>query len=342
MTRLATLSPIDPSIVRPLNPVVEMQPGQRQIVSVSVESVAGFRDLLTKVWDVQDEDSLAAAFKILAERVHPLALGDVVRVREQIERLARKLLSYHRKDAHSVNNVVTTLTKGLGTHDYLISRSEARELLGDQVAHDDDESEGLIWQLYGDFATEMLLGKTFDAGWELHAAKAAAQADLAQAMAQLSEAQQVAHDAQDRATQATQVAEVAREQARQLAQETEAAKNTSAEYVKQKGLALAAAEQRAAECDKIAQIAGVQAEADRQAAAHAQAVSQSLATKMQTLSARVVLPLAIVESQFGSHSCQREVEVSEQQIPMQIPGAGITTNKAIRQEVVRAGWVFAP
>jgi hypothetical protein len=81
MTRRATLSPIDPSITLALNPVVELQPGQHQLVPVSVESVEGFRDLQTKIWDVQDEDSLASAFKILAERVHPLALGDVARDR---------------------------------------------------------------------------------------------------------------------------------------------------------------------------------------------------------------------------------------------------------------------
>ena len=84
MTRLATLSPIDPSITGPLNPVVEIQPGQRQVVPVSVESVAGFRDLLTKVWDVGDQNSLASAFKILAERVHPLALGDVQRAASRL------------------------------------------------------------------------------------------------------------------------------------------------------------------------------------------------------------------------------------------------------------------
>ena len=60
MTRLATLSPIDPSVTGPLNPAVQVQPGQANH-TVSVESVAGFRDLLTKVWEVRSEDALAAA-----------------------------------------------------------------------------------------------------------------------------------------------------------------------------------------------------------------------------------------------------------------------------------------
>src|SRR5438552_7878037 len=46
MTRVATLTPIDPSVQGPLNPVVEVIPGQRQLLPVSVESVAGYRSLI--------------------------------------------------------------------------------------------------------------------------------------------------------------------------------------------------------------------------------------------------------------------------------------------------------
>ena len=121
-----------------------------------------------------------AAFKVLAERVHPLALGDVARSREQIELLARKLLATHRQDKHSIDKIVSTLTKELGSHDYLISRNEARELLGDSVAPEDSELENLIWELYQDFSNEMSLGRIFDPPRELHAVKAGAQAQAAQ------------------------------------------------------------------------------------------------------------------------------------------------------------------
>ena len=335
MTRLATLSPIDPSITGPLNPVVEIQPGQRQLVPVSVESVAGFRDLLTKVWDVKDETSLASAFKILAECVHPLALGDVARVREQIERLARKLLSNHREDAHSINSIVTTLTKGLGTHDYLISRTEARELLGTQIASDDGETEKLIWQLYQDFATEMSLGKPFDPGRELHAVKAAGESQLAQSAAQLVQTQQLAQATQVQAAQAAQVAQVAQAEAAQAAQ------NGPPEQAEQAAQAAEAAQYRAAQAQGVAQATAAQAIAAQQAAAQAQATHQAQTVQLQNISARVVLPLAIVESQVGSHVCEREVVVSEQQVPMQIPGGPfIGQNKVMCQEVVRAEWVF--
>jgi len=67
------------------------------------------------------------------------------------------------------------LTRELGSHDYLIFRNEARDLLGEQVAKDDPALERLVWQLYQDFADDMELGQLYDPGIALHAAKAANQ-----------------------------------------------------------------------------------------------------------------------------------------------------------------------
>ena len=89
MSAAGTLSPIDPSITTLLNPVAEgPMPGQKQLLPVSVESVAGFKSLLQEEWGIKGEEALTQVYKLLAERVHPLALGDVYRSRQQIERLA--------------------------------------------------------------------------------------------------------------------------------------------------------------------------------------------------------------------------------------------------------------
>lgn len=172
MARAATLTPIDPSVNSPLNPVVEVIPGQRQSLPVSVESVAGFRTLVKEDWRLNDE-ATGVAFRILAERINPLALGDVYRSRQQIERLARTLLNSHRKDERNIQVIVEKLTRGFGSHDYLISRTEARELLGSQIAESDPKMEELIWTLYRDFSNDMKLGTVFDAGIILHTATSA-------------------------------------------------------------------------------------------------------------------------------------------------------------------------
>jgi hypothetical protein len=91
MTRLATLSAIDPSILGQLNPMVEVAsgpgvPSQRVPVPVGVESVAGFKKLACDEWRL-DEEGKALAFRLLTEKVNPLLLGDVQRSKEQIVRL---------------------------------------------------------------------------------------------------------------------------------------------------------------------------------------------------------------------------------------------------------------
>lgn len=173
MTRGAMLSPIDPSVGGPLNPAVELLPGQRQLVNLSVESVAGYLDLVREEWGLRGEEALSAAFRHLVERINPIALGNVFRARQQIERLAHTLLTQHRHDDRAIEQIIDTLTKQLGSHDYLISRGEARTLLGDQVQGDDPTLESLIGDLYQDFADEMRLGVVYDPNLELHAAAAA-------------------------------------------------------------------------------------------------------------------------------------------------------------------------
>jgi hypothetical protein len=172
MTKAATLTPIDPSVQGPLNPAVELVPGTRQSLPVSVESVAGYRSLIKEDWKLGGEGT-AVAFKILAEKINPLALGDVYRSRQQIGNLARTLLGYHRQDKKNIQIIVRQLTGGLGSHDYLISRREARKLLTSQVGQDAPDLERLIWELYLDFKNEMKLGQIFDLGMVVNAWTAA-------------------------------------------------------------------------------------------------------------------------------------------------------------------------
>jgi len=162
MTKGATLSPIDPSITRPLNPAVQLNPTQNpQLIPLSVESVAGFQSLAYEEWKISGKRELTKIFLSLAEKVHPLALGDVYRVRQQIELLASQLLKQHRCDKKNIIKIVNKLSKELGSHDYLIYRKEAIEILGKQITID-PKTEELVWNLFLDFKAEMDLGNIFD------------------------------------------------------------------------------------------------------------------------------------------------------------------------------------
>jgi hypothetical protein len=164
MTRLATLSAIDPSIQGPWNPeaTVQIQPGQKT-APVGVESVAGFKKLVNDEWHL-DEAGVSRAFSLLAEKVNPVLLGDLQRSKEQIVRLATSLMKLHMKpaDTERIKVAVDTLATGLGSHDYLIGATEARDDVKLQVAKQNIELEDLIIRLYEDFAEEMELGTPFN------------------------------------------------------------------------------------------------------------------------------------------------------------------------------------
>jgi hypothetical protein len=178
MTKLATLSSIDPSIVGPNNPIADLMPGmpgmpagipgQKVSVPVAVESVAGFKKLVREEWRL-DEDGTAAAFHQLAEKVNPLLLGDLQRSKEQIVRLATTLMKLHATpgEADRIASVVETLASGLRSHDYLIGAAEARDEIKLHVVKEDPVLEDLILRLYEDFAEEMELGIPLDLGLEL-------------------------------------------------------------------------------------------------------------------------------------------------------------------------------
>jgi hypothetical protein len=171
MTKVGTLSSIDPSITGPLNPMVSPAPGQAIPVPVGVESVSGFLSTAMNDWKL-NADGMGVAFRLLAERVNPLLLGDLYRSRTQIIELATRLMEQHRTDKTAIKAIVDTLATKLGSHDYMIGAKEARELLkGEptQVVPENADLEKLLWDLYVDFAAEMELGGTFNPSVEMQA-----------------------------------------------------------------------------------------------------------------------------------------------------------------------------
>lgn len=148
------LSPIDPSITTPHGPSIQHE-GQVQFIPVSVEDVANYFALARSEAKVSEE-KMNEVFSRLSERVNPLALGAVYRAREQIGMLAKKLLKRHLNDENRIEKIVNSLTRQLLSHDYVIGRSEAKEL-GLPIEDPSEEMSGLMWQLYQDFAEELKL-----------------------------------------------------------------------------------------------------------------------------------------------------------------------------------------
>lgn len=160
MGRNGQLSPIDPSVASPFNPLAPGAPGQPgsvMLLPVSVEDMAGFLDLAKNEVGLRSDESMVEVLKILAEKVHPLALGAVHRAREQNRELARRLLKRHIDDQARVNLIVDKLTKELPTHSYLIGRNEAKNDIQLHVTDVKDEVDNLVWNLYKEYESWLRL-----------------------------------------------------------------------------------------------------------------------------------------------------------------------------------------
>lgn len=156
MTKQATLGPIDPSVNGPYNP----REGQSGLsLPVSVEDVAGFFSLARK--EVGGQADLAMFFQQLATQVHPLALGNVSRARDQIKMLASKLLERHMKDGEKRERVISFLCSESGSHDYTINRREAADL-GLPVENPSEDLYNVLNEIYVDFREELNLRHPFN------------------------------------------------------------------------------------------------------------------------------------------------------------------------------------
>ena len=151
MSKMGQLSPIDPSIGHPLGPSIPAGPsGARQVLPVSVEDIFNYLDLVREELKINDVDSLERVLENLSKSVHPLVLGHGYRLREQIEFLARNLLSYHMSDKKEISYIIENFTRGRFSHNYIFSRREAKEILRLPII-DDEKVESLIVSLFEEY-----------------------------------------------------------------------------------------------------------------------------------------------------------------------------------------------
>jgi hypothetical protein len=159
MTKQAVLGPIDPSTNSPLNPSIPGAPPHAK-APVSVEAITGFIDFAKETLG-KDAD-LQAVFSQLASSIHPHVLGQAFRVRSQIRMLATKLLSTHEIGEIERARVLNFLCSESGSHDYTITRQEARDTLRLPVERPDDSLYAQIRAIHEDVATELELRNAYD------------------------------------------------------------------------------------------------------------------------------------------------------------------------------------
>ncbi len=151
MTKQATLGPIDPTIQNPLGPAIPGASGDAR-APVSVEAVRGYLDAVSE----DDHQKRASALMGLAEKVHPLVLGQVFRSRQQIRDLAGRLLDRQTVSKGSAKKIIDFLCSESGSHDYTINRREA-EALGIKIEKCSTLLYGALQKLSNSYTQQMEL-----------------------------------------------------------------------------------------------------------------------------------------------------------------------------------------
>jgi len=163
MHPMGMLGPTDPTVTNEFNPPNERAPGQ--LLGISVEDVRSYIELVKEDVGIGHEDELVQAFIALANKVHPLALGNVKRSTSQSRMMGEKLLRSRKRtdlEAHEITQIITQLTSQLYYHGHPINRSEARDDLGLTFVKDPTPAvEKAMWSLFEAYAQDMRLNEAF-------------------------------------------------------------------------------------------------------------------------------------------------------------------------------------
>lgn len=167
MHKLGAMGPIDPTVTNNFNPA-EQGSGRR--LGISVEDVKAYISFIRNTAGINHEAELVECIKILANNIHPLALGNVERFLLQSRMIATKLLELHtdKSKNHEISTIVEALASKLYFHGHPINRKEAKQI-GLNVQEDvPAEVEVLMWDIYEDFEKEMEFRTPFDPVAQLH------------------------------------------------------------------------------------------------------------------------------------------------------------------------------
>lgn len=159
MHSMGELGPIDPKVGNEFNPINP----QGQPVQISVEDVASYISFVKDFVEIRHEEELIQTFNILANNVHPLALGNVHRFYSQSRMIAKKLLKLHMnvEEEHIINEIVETLTSKLFFHGHPINRKEAKTL-NLKIEEPSEKVEELMWKLYEEYEKELEIKTPFN------------------------------------------------------------------------------------------------------------------------------------------------------------------------------------
>lgn len=151
------LSPIDPSGSYVVG---------NQKKEIEIENISSFIRFAKERIGASEQSSLVEVMRLLVNEVPPSILGSVYRTHFMIRSLAEKMLRSHKNkiDEQQINTIIKYLTENLYAHNHLISRTEAKDIVGfkNLIKYAVSDEESIIEDIYKHYAEELELNKSFN------------------------------------------------------------------------------------------------------------------------------------------------------------------------------------
>jgi len=177
MGQISELSPIDPTTANQCNPPDPNNPQAR--LGIGVEDVRSYEAFVARTlriperqatpgaaeadFDVASRAVMAEFVHELMKVVHPLAIGNVHRATDQIRRLAKDLLGLHPCSVDA-DRIVESLTSEFKSHQHMICRKDAQQILGDRVVLADGDLSKAMDDLWGQYKKDFKTWENFYLG----------------------------------------------------------------------------------------------------------------------------------------------------------------------------------
>lgn len=156
MSRYAHLSPVDPS--------ANMNDGNNQLKHFEIEDIIGYIDFVKEKIGISEQNALCEIMKDLTKEITPTMLGSANRTHSLVRRLAKNLLSRHKKPVSErhTKEIIEHLTQKLFSHRHLINRNEAREIGFENIVEFPDKpTEKIIESLLDAYVEHLEIEKDF-------------------------------------------------------------------------------------------------------------------------------------------------------------------------------------
>jgi hypothetical protein len=139
---MAELGPIDPH-VSSVSPMPPDAPGM-----ISAQDIRSFREMAEEWFGVVREEDRLQVLALVAQRIFPTSLSSFYRFDRLMKQIANELIKYQlpQVEASTRQRIVEQLVNGYCSHDYIVSRAEARKL-GLRVQFASQQEETLLWEL---------------------------------------------------------------------------------------------------------------------------------------------------------------------------------------------------